>query len=183
MALSFDDLYPSRFLRASDLRGQEVTKTIKRVQIEELGEGSQAKAKCVITFSDAKKQWVVPRTCGEALKAMFGSKDVDQTWVGRRVTLFAKTVDSFGGEVEAVRVKGSPDIKQRIQASIQRGQKTIRVDVVPTCQKQTTKSQVKTERVDGQDDAPFQAEPPDDLGDPGKPTPEEMSEYNQENGR
>lgn len=132
MPLSFDDLYPSRFLRASDLKGQDVTKTIARVQIEELGEGAQSKAKCVISFKDAKKQWVVPRTCGEALKLMFGAKDVDKTWVGKRVTLFAKTVDSFGGEVEAVRVKGSPDIKERMQASIQRGQKTIRVDVVPT---------------------------------------------------
>lgn len=132
MALSFDDLYPSRFLKASDLKGQDVTKTIKSVMIEELGEGSQAKAKCVITFENAKKQWVVPRTCGEALKAMFGSKDVDRTWPGKRVTLFAKVVDSFGGEVEAVRVRGSPDISKRITLSVQRGQKTIRVDVVPT---------------------------------------------------
>ncbi len=161
MALSFDDLYPSRFLKASDLKGREATKTIKGVKIEELGEGSSAKPKCVITFADAKKEWVVPRTCGEALKAMFGSKDVDKTWVGKRVTLIPKVVDSFGGEVEAVRVKGSPDIDKRIQATIQRGQKTIRVDVVPTGAKAA---------------APAASEP--GVGDPTKRTAQELAEDN-----
>lgn len=156
MAMSFDDLYPSRFLKASDLKGKDVTKTIARVQVEELGEGANAKPKVVVTFEGAKKQWVVPRTCGEALKAMFGAKDVDQAWVGKRVTLFAKMVDSFGGEVEAVRVRGSPDIDKRIQATIQRGQKTIRVDVVPT-------------KLNGA------AKPPLESMDPTKPTPEEMA--------
>ena len=155
MPMSFDDLYPSRFLKASDLKGRDVTKTIRTVTLEELGEAKDAKPKVIITFEGAKKQWVVPRTCGEALKAMFGAKDVDVTWPGKRVTLFARVVDSFGGEVEAVRVRGSPDITRRIQASIQRGQKTIRVDVIPT----------------GGTPVPVE-----DLGDPGKPTPEELAE-------
>ena len=38
----------------------------------------------------------------------------------------------IGEEVDAVRVRGSPDIKQRITATISRGRKTIKVDVVPT---------------------------------------------------
>lgn len=69
--------------------------------------------------------------------------------------------DSFGGEVEAVRVRGSPDISKRIQASIQRGQKTIRVDVIPTGKKTTPATEPEGEP---------------DLGDPTKPTPEEKAE-------
>lgn len=128
--MDFDLLYPSRFVKAADLGGKDVTKTIRAVKVEELGEGDQKKGKVVVTFDDSKKQWVMPRTCGEALKLMFGRET--NAWIGKRVTLFSKMVDSFGDEVPAVRVRGSPDISKRLTADVQRGRKTIKVDVIPT---------------------------------------------------
>jgi hypothetical protein len=129
--MQFSLLYPSKYVKAEDLGGKEITKTIKAVRLEELeGVDGQKKTKVIVYFSDSAKMWVMPRTCGEALRVMFG-KDTDQ-WVGKRVTLFSKKVDSFGEEVDAVRVRGSPDIAKPIKEVIPRGRKKIIVDVVPT---------------------------------------------------
>jgi hypothetical protein len=128
--MNYELLYPGRFVKAADLMGKDVTKTIKAVRIEELeGEGG-AKIKALVRFEGAKKEWVMPRTCGEALKLMFGTET--DKWVGKRVTLFPTRVESFGEEVDAIRVRGSPDIKERMTAVIPRGRKTIKVDVSPT---------------------------------------------------
>jgi hypothetical protein len=129
--MQFALLYPSKYVKAADLMGREITKTIKTVKLEELeGVDGTKKAKVIVYFSDSQKMWVVPRTCGEALRAMFGEET--EKWAGKRVTLFSKKVDSFGEEVDAVRVKGSPDIKVAIKEVVPRGRKKIVVDVVPT---------------------------------------------------
>ena len=127
----FELLYPSRYVKAADLKGQSVTKTIASVNLEDMeGVDGQKKAKVVIHFSDSPKMWVVPRTCGEALRVMFGKKPAK--WIGKRVTLWARDVDSFGETVAAIRVKGSPDIDKPMKEIVQRGRKKITVDVVPT---------------------------------------------------
>ena len=127
----FELLYPSRYVKAVDLKGAAVTKTISAVYLEEMeGVDGQKKVKVIVHFSDSQKMWVVPRTCGEALRVMFGNKP--KKWVGKRVTLFSKKVDSFGEEVDAIRVKGSPDIDKPIKEIVPRGRKKIVVDVVPT---------------------------------------------------
>ena len=129
--MDFELLYPSRYLKAADLGDREVTKTIGAVKLEELeGVDGSKKQKVIVTFKDAKKQWVMPRTCGEALRLMFGKET--NAWTGKRVTLYSRKVDSFGEEVDAVRVRGSPDIKAPIKEVVPRGRKKIIVDVIPT---------------------------------------------------
>jgi hypothetical protein len=127
----FELLYPSKYVKAVDLKGHAVTKTISSVNLEEMeGVDGQKKVKVIVHFSDSQKMWVVPRTCGEALRVMFGNKP--PKWIGKRVTLFATDVDSFGETVQAIRVKGSPDIDKPMKEVVQRGRKKIVVNVVPT---------------------------------------------------
>ena len=129
--MDFELLYPSKYLKAADLGDREVTKTIGAVKLEDLeGADGTKKQKVIVTFKDAKKQWVMPRTCGEALRLMFGKET--NAWTGKRVTLYSRKVDSFGEEVDAVRVKGSPDIKAAIKEVVPRGRKKIIVDVIVT---------------------------------------------------
>ena len=129
--MDFELLYPSKYLKAADLGDREVTKTIGAVKLEDLeGVDGTKKQKVIVTFKDAKKQWVMPRTCGEALRLMFGKET--NAWTGKRVTLYSRKVDSFGEEVDAVRVRGSPDIKAPIKEVVPRGRKKIIVDVIPT---------------------------------------------------
>ncbi len=116
--LTFDDLFPSRFLKASMFQGRPVTLTISDVSVEglEREDGVEHQA-AIITFKETKKQLVCNRTNGESIKAMFGA-DVDN-WLGKRITLRPENDPSGLSESGlAIRLSGSPDLKQPIEALI-----------------------------------------------------------------
>jgi hypothetical protein len=109
----FGDLYPGRFVRATDLKGAKPTVTIDDIDIEELqGDDGAKKVKCILTFRETEKKMVACKTVGLCLKAMFGTK-LD-AWKGRRIVLFE---DVWNGE-PALRVFGSPDIREDMEIEI-----------------------------------------------------------------
>jgi hypothetical protein len=130
--MDFDMLYPARFLKAVEFGGKDWTLRIARVELEDLGEGSDKKPKAVVSFSNAKKQWVMNRTNGSALKAMFGRDTND--WLGKRVTLYpAEVTDPFTGElILAIRVRGSPDIQAPLEATAKIGRKNVTLKLART---------------------------------------------------
>jgi hypothetical protein len=129
--MHYEAMFPSRFLKAADLQGREHTLKIASVKLEKMPDG---KMKGILTFEGTEREWLLNRTNAESLKLLWGP-ETDQ-WLHKRVTLWAKTVEAFGIEQPAVRVKGSPDIDKPLTATVTRGngqrQKTIKVEVVPT---------------------------------------------------
>jgi hypothetical protein len=109
----FDELYPNRFLKAGQLKGQKVTLTIASVHSEELEGETGKKWRGVMTFAGKDAQLVLNRTNGECLKSMFGRTVKD--WIGKRITLFAS---EWNGE-PCIRIWGSPDIDRDKTISIQ----------------------------------------------------------------
>ena len=112
-ALDFDELYPGRFIRAADLKGQEWTGTIAGIRMEELLGKSGKRLKPIVAFKEAPQELVLNRTNGECLKSMFGRNT--GAWIGRRVTLFPAP---YEGSI-ALRVKGSPDIDQTTEIIVE----------------------------------------------------------------
>lgn len=110
MGLSYDQLFPGRFIKSGEFQGKDVTLTIAKVRIEELEGDGGKKVKGIVSFRETKKEWVLNRTNGECLKAMWG-KETDN-WLGKRVTLWpAPFNDNLTGEkTTAIRVRGSPDL-------------------------------------------------------------------------
>ncbi len=105
--LDYDALFPGRFIKAGDFKGHDVTLTIANVRLEDLpNDAGGNKVKGIIAFEGKKKEWVLNRTNGEALKAMWG-RDTGE-WIGKRVTLYPAP---FNGDDLAIRVRGSPDLK------------------------------------------------------------------------
>lgn len=104
--VDWDEMYPGRFLKASDLKGKTVTLTIASVDLDELEGDKGKKIKGVVSFQKTEKQLALNKTNGVCLKAMFGRKVQD--WVGKRVALFEST---WNGE-PCIRVYGSPDIEE-----------------------------------------------------------------------
>lgn len=126
--MDYEKLFPGRFLKSAEMDGRDWTLEIKGIRSEEI----DGKPKAILSFNGTKKEVVMNRTNAEALKLMFGRETND--WIGKRVTLFPATIaDPFnGGTTKAIRVRGSPDISKPASAEVQRGRKTIKVQVVPT---------------------------------------------------
>jgi hypothetical protein len=111
--IDWDELYPGRFLKASDFKGKNVTLKIKEVNLEELVGDKGAQVKGVVSFEKTEKQLALNKTNGICMRDMFGKKV--QEWVGKRVTLFASV---WNGE-ECIRVFGSPDIAETREITVQ----------------------------------------------------------------
>lgn len=127
--MDYETLFPGRFLKGADLKG-ETTAEIKSI----VGEEIDGKFKAIISFVGAKKQFVCNRTNAEAIKLMLGRET--NGWIGKRITLAGvKMADPFssdGAEVCALRVIGSPEIDKPMSAEVKRGRKTLNIRVRPT---------------------------------------------------
>lgn len=109
----WDELFPNRWLKAGLMKGRDVTLTIRDVTLEKLPEDNGGeKVHGILAFEKTERNMEINKTNGLCLRAMFGA-DLSK-WPGKRVTLFP-TTDKFGGEtVDAIRVRGSPDIERTL---------------------------------------------------------------------
>ena len=116
--LSYDALFPGRFIKAGEMAGKDVTLTIRDVEVEELEkEDGSAKLTAIVKFAEIKREWVLNKTCGQCLRAMWGDSVDD--WIGKRVTLFPEPdASGLSDSGVCIRVKGSPDIAKTVKAQI-----------------------------------------------------------------
>ena len=112
--VDFDELYPGRFIKSGEFQGKKVTLTITDVITDELHDAQAGKKRRgIVSFRESEKQWVLNKTNGLCLKAMFGRCVVD--WIGKKITLYP--ADYMGDT--AIRVWGSPDIEADFTAKIE----------------------------------------------------------------
>jgi len=134
--MDYSALFPGKYLKAGDLinAGGEATVTMKAVRVEEVADNSGGKKrKGIITFSDAKKEFVCNRTNAEALAAMFG-RDIEH-WGGHAITLHVEDVNGEPG----LRVKGSPELKKDLIFILKLpGKLPKKVTLVPTQARRVT---------------------------------------------
>lgn len=94
--------FPSNYLRAADLQGRNVTVTIDRVAMEDIG----GDHKPVLYFRGKEKGMVLNKTNGNNISAAYGDETDD--WAGGEIVLFPTMVDFQGRSVEAIRVRIPP---------------------------------------------------------------------------
>lgn len=120
----YELLFPGRFLKSPEFKGQDVTLKIARIRTEPLpqDDGTE-KLKPIVSFEmtskgNVPKDLVLNRTNAECIKAMFG-RDTDG-WIGKRITFWpAPFVNHQTKEkTTAIRVRGSPDIKADIHFAL-----------------------------------------------------------------
>jgi hypothetical protein len=107
-------LFPSEYLSADDLRGQDRNVVIEAIAPrDELKRVDGAKDyKPVVTLRGAKKRWVLNVTNAKTIAKLYG-RDARQ-WIGKPITIYATMVQSFGEMVPAIRVR--PDAPQAARA-------------------------------------------------------------------
>lgn len=98
--------YPSEYLKASDLQGQNVRVVIDRVEMRDVGDDH----KPVLFFQGKSKGVVLNKTNSTNIAIAYG--DETDEWTGKELILFETMVDFQGRSVAAIRVR-SPQPKDR----------------------------------------------------------------------
>lgn len=90
------EVFPSKFIKADDMKGQTVTLTIKEVKIEEAF-GSQ---KPVLYFQETDKALTVNPTNARIITSLLEDDETDH-WAGARITL-TPTMRNIAGQIKKV---------------------------------------------------------------------------------
>ena len=107
--MNINDVFPSKYLKAGDLNGSEVSVRITGATIEKLGD----EQKLLLTFAGAKKGLICNKTNADRIAHLYGL-DTDG-WIGCEIVLYSE-MTNFGGKVtEGVRVKAP--LKKAAQAT------------------------------------------------------------------
>ena len=107
--ISINDLFPSRFLRPSDLGGSDMVLTITQVILEDFGTSGRKENKAVSYFKEVEKGLVLNKTNASSIANLYG--DNTAGWVGKRVSLFVTEVSYQGKQMEGIRVRIRPPSK------------------------------------------------------------------------
>jgi len=111
----YELLFPSKYLRAADLRGKDVALTIARVAVNEpvVEKGGAEKKKPALYFTETaaaaqrngeeEKRLILKRSCGNIIAKHHG-KDYD-AWPGKRIVLYSSPEFHFGKPMDVVRVR------------------------------------------------------------------------------
>ena len=101
--VSISESFPSKYVKAADLKGQNVIVVIGQVTFERIGTNDKDD-KPVLYFQGKSKGMVLNKTNATNIAHLYGD-DTDD-WAGREIVLFTAMVDYQGKTVEAIRVRG-----------------------------------------------------------------------------
>lgn len=101
--MKISEAFPSKYLKADDLGGREVTITIDKVERVDVGTEAEPQVKPVLYFRDHKKGLVMNVTNATTMRDAYG--DETDGWRGKEVILYATPVDFKGQRVPGLRVR------------------------------------------------------------------------------
>jgi len=102
------EVFPSKYLKASDLNGKSAVVTIERVTFEKLrAPDGKEQEKVVLAFVKAKKTLPLNLTNYNAVTDIVGDDETDK-WPGHQIELFADKTQMAGKTVDCVRIRPPP---------------------------------------------------------------------------
>ena len=97
--MNTNEMFPSNFIKASDLQGQARRLIMDRVESEEVGEDF----KPILYFRGAKKGLVMNKTNANLIAAAYGPET--DGWIGKEIELFPTQTEFKGQTVDCLRVR------------------------------------------------------------------------------
>jgi len=101
---NINDAFPSNYLKASDLGGQQPVVVIDHVAFEPVGREKEMKP--VVYFVGKDKGVVLNKTNAKNIAGLSGSFETND-WKGFRIKLYTTHVEFNGETVETIRVKAA----------------------------------------------------------------------------
>lgn len=98
-------LFPTDYIAAPELKGKDVTLTIKSVSLSELPlAGSTKKEKrAVMTFEGTPKKLVLNKTNAKVIAKLLGVHT--SAWIGKRIVLYPTTTKFGPDTVDCIRIR------------------------------------------------------------------------------
>lgn len=101
---NINDIFPSRYLKAHELKGTSPTVTIERVGVEQVRSRVKVDTKPVLYFRGKTKGLLLNKTMAQSLTEIAGSP-LTEAWAGVTVTLFATTATFDKAVHQVIRIK------------------------------------------------------------------------------
>ncbi len=98
--MKVSELFPSKYLKATDIDKRGVCYTIKDGEMAEMPDGQK---KAVLYFEEAPKGLVMNKTNTDTIADEYG--DSMEAWVGKRIELFTVKVTVNGEQRDGIRVR------------------------------------------------------------------------------
>jgi len=103
--MKLNEVFPSSYIAAADLDGNEKTVTIESVEQTQFQ--NDPRPKLVIKMRGTDRGFVVNKTNATTIASFYG--DETDNWLGKRITLIpAQTANPAGQQVPCIRVKLTP---------------------------------------------------------------------------
>lgn len=99
---NINNAFPSKYLKASELQGQQVPVTMGRVEFEQLN----GETKLILYFDGKQKGIVLNKTNAMTIGGLYGAET--DGWFGKPIILFTAMVPFQGQTVPAIRVMPPP---------------------------------------------------------------------------
>lgn len=101
---NINDIFPSKYLKAHELKGGSPTVTIARVGVEQVRSRQKVDTKPVLYFTGKTKGLLLNKTMAQSVTQIAKSALTEQ-WIGVAVTLYATTA-AFDKDVhDVIRIK------------------------------------------------------------------------------
>lgn len=94
------EAFPSKFLKAEDLRGRKVEVKIKNVEMEKIGDDY----KPVLYFSGKDKSLTLNKVNSLTIAKIIGTDEMDE-WIGKKIVLKPDITTYQGKPVDCIRVE------------------------------------------------------------------------------
>jgi|SRR5215510_8204969 len=101
--MNYNDAYPSKYLKASDLDGGPVITVIEGAPLETLGSGAEAQQRLVL-YLHGLKALPLNKTNAKAVAKITGTDDTDG-WTGAKIEVFPSTTELRGETVDCIRIR------------------------------------------------------------------------------
>jgi hypothetical protein len=99
-----NDIFPSKYLKAADLKGVPIVLTVTEAPRETLKYQGREEDKIVLHFEGTKKQLPLNLTNFDAMIDATGEADTDD-WAGCRIEVYPTTTEMKGKIVDCIRIR------------------------------------------------------------------------------
>jgi hypothetical protein len=129
--VSKTDVFPSKYLKAADLKGQPVVLKISRAPLESLEYQGRQEDKVVLHFEGTKKMLPLNITNFDGVCDATGLSDTDE-WPGQKIEVFPTTCEMKGKTIDCIRIrKPGGGVKKAAPAKVVEAEEVEMNDAIP----------------------------------------------------